>query len=211
MAQQEKLSRRERDRLRHKEEILDAALRLFSEKGFHDVSMQEIASAAEFATGTLYNFFSSKEALYEELCESRGERIIEDISAVLDGPGDEVQRLRTFVRTQPELLAKHADFIKVYVSELGTRGAKHAQTKTDRFHDILDEKLAGVVQAGIDRGSLRKINAMITAKAFHSLMETLSFDMADNFDEAAARDVFEKVEQLLIDGLLQPEDSRHDQ
>jgi len=49
----EELSRRERERLRHKQEILSAALRLFSAKGFHKVSMQEIASAAEFATGTL--------------------------------------------------------------------------------------------------------------------------------------------------------------
>jgi len=211
MVQEEKLSRRERDRLRHKEEIFDAALKLFSEKGFHNVSMQEIASAAEFATGTLYNFFSSKEALYEELCESRGERIIGDISAALDCPGGEVQRLRTLVRMQPALLAGHIDFVKVYVSELGTRGAKHAQKKSDRFHDILDEKVAEVVQAGIDRGLFRKVDAVTAAKAFHSLMETLAFDMADSFDEAVAKEAFQKVEQLLIDGLLLPEDSRHDQ
>ena len=48
-----KLSRREREKIRHKEEILEAALMLFSEKGFQNVSMQEIAKASEFGIGTL--------------------------------------------------------------------------------------------------------------------------------------------------------------
>ena len=52
MSEKARLSRRERDRLRHKEEILTAALKLFAERGFHEVSMQEIAARAEFATGT---------------------------------------------------------------------------------------------------------------------------------------------------------------
>jgi len=41
--QGEKLSRREREKLRQRQEILDAALELFSEKGYHNVSMHEIA------------------------------------------------------------------------------------------------------------------------------------------------------------------------
>ena len=54
-----KLSRREREKLRHRKEMLDAALKLFSEKGFHNVSMHEIAQKAEFAIGTLYKFFKN--------------------------------------------------------------------------------------------------------------------------------------------------------
>ena len=69
------LSRRERERLRQREEILEAALRLFVEKGYHDVSMREIADAAEFATGTLYTFFQSKEALHQELVALYARRI----------------------------------------------------------------------------------------------------------------------------------------
>ena len=42
------LSRRERERLRQSREILAAALALFSERGYHSVSMHEIAEKAEF-------------------------------------------------------------------------------------------------------------------------------------------------------------------
>ena len=82
-----KLTRKEREKLRHKEDILAAALHLFSSKGFHNVSMQEIAQASEFAVGTLYNFFESKDTLFDEMTKSCGEKITKALIVILDGPG----------------------------------------------------------------------------------------------------------------------------
>lgn len=50
-----------------REDILDAALGLFAERGFHGTAMPEIAAAAGIATGTIYRHFVSKEALVNEL------------------------------------------------------------------------------------------------------------------------------------------------
>ena len=63
----EKLPRREREKLRQRQEMLAAALDLFSEKGYHNVSMHQVAEKAEFAIGTLYKFFQNKEDLYKAL------------------------------------------------------------------------------------------------------------------------------------------------
>jgi len=52
-----KLSRKEREKLWRRGQILETALDLFSENEYHNVSMREIARKAEFATGTLYKFF----------------------------------------------------------------------------------------------------------------------------------------------------------
>ena len=54
---EQKLPRREREKLRQRQEIIAAALDLFSERGYHNVSMHEIARKAEFAIGTLRNNF----------------------------------------------------------------------------------------------------------------------------------------------------------
>ena len=205
MADTDKLSRRQRERQRHRDEILSAALRLFSERGFHAVSMQEIAAAAEFATGTLYNFFASKEALFEEMTHVWGDRIVSDLSATLDGPGAEVDRLRAFIRQQPTLQEEHTEFIKVYVSEFGTRGAKMSKKREENeFHAILDTKLTELLEAGIAKGVFRPVDAAIAAKALHSIMETLAFEIAGHFDKAEATDAFAKVEELFLEGLLLP-------
>jgi len=67
-----KPSRREREKLRQRQEILDVALNLFSKKGYHNISMHEIAKEAEFAIGTLYKFFRNKEDLYQAIEEEIG-------------------------------------------------------------------------------------------------------------------------------------------
>ncbi len=205
MAQQQ-LSRKERERLRHRQEILDKALRLFTEQGFHNVSMQQIAEASEFAVGTLYNLFESKEALFDELIRTCGEKIIDASVAILDGPGTEVERLIRFIRYAPELLEEHAAFTKLYVSELGVRGAKISKRgDRDQIDTAINARLEQLLAAGIQKGVFRRVDPAITAKTLKSTIETLAFEMADQFDKNEAKERFDKVEQLFIGGLLRPE------
>ena len=64
-----KLSRREREREAHRRELLEAAERVFVRKGYHATTVEEIASEAEFAVGTLYNLFNGKDDLYARVIE----------------------------------------------------------------------------------------------------------------------------------------------
>jgi TetR/AcrR family transcriptional regulator len=205
------LSRKERERLRHRQEILDTALKLFSERGFHNVSMQQIAEASEFAVGTLYNFFESKETLFEELISSCGEKIVGTMTAILDAPGTEVERLTSYIRNSPVLLEEHAEFIKLYVSELGTKGAKLSKRpERENFDSALNTRLQQLLEDGIRKGVFRRVDPAITTKAISSTIETLAFEIAGRFDKAEAKDIFDKVEQLFIGGLLLPEDQGND-
>jgi TetR/AcrR family transcriptional regulator len=197
------LSRKQRERLQHRQEILDTALKLFSERGFHNVSMQQIAEASEFAVGTIYNFFASKEALFDELTRSCGERIINELVVILKGTGSEVERLTKLIRHAPTLLEENAEIVKLYVSELGTRGAKISKSRDmEDFHIILDSELQKLLESGIRKGVFRKVDPKIATRAISSTIETLAFENAGHFDKTAVEEMFEKVEQFFIDGLL---------
>jgi TetR/AcrR family transcriptional regulator len=200
------LTRKEKERLRHKNEILSAALKLFSERGFHNVSMQQIAEESEFAVGTIYNFFENKEALFKELTWSCGKRITNELINILKGSGNEVERLTKFIRYVPKLLEENAEIVKLYVSELGTRGAKISKSRDkEDFHIILDSELQKLIDDGIRKGLFRKVDPMIATLAINSTIQTLAFENAKHFSKAAVTEIFEKVEQLFIDGLLLPE------
>jgi len=80
-------TRKERQHEQSRQEILAAALDLFSEKGFHTVSMQQVAEKAGFAVGTLYNFFSGKEELFAALMRLCAERVAEVVLPILDQEG----------------------------------------------------------------------------------------------------------------------------
>ena len=203
---EEQLSRKERERLQHKQDILETALRLFSEQGFHNVSMQQIAEESEFAVGTLYNFFASKEALFDELTNSCGERISKELVAILDGPGTEVERLSKFILHAPTLLEENAEIVRLYVSELGTRGAKISKNRDmDDFHVLLGTALQKLIANGIRKGVFRKVDPKIATLAINSTIETLAFENVGHFDKTAVTEMFDKVEQFFIDVLLLPE------
>lgn len=196
-------SRRQRERQHHKQEILSAALRLFSARGFHNVSMQEIASEAEFATGTLYHFFPSKEALFDELVRDCAERITNNLVAVLDAPGTEAERLANYFRSLPGELEEHTLLLRLYISEMGVRSVRLARDPgRPQGTTLMTAKVRDLVAAGIRKGCFRQVHPDIVALAINSTVETLAFDMAEHFDRAKATYLFEQVERFFLDGLL---------
>jgi len=154
------LTRRERDKRRQRREILSAALVLFSEKGYHNVSMQEIAEAAEFAVGTLYNFFQNKEDLYKALVLEQCEAFEDAISEALDMPGDELEKLRNYTRTRGEMFRSRLSFVRLFLSE--SKGVSfNIKTGLDeelrnRYYGFM-EKLASVFETGINKKQFKDI------------------------------------------------------
>jgi AcrR family transcriptional regulator len=61
------LERKEREKERRRQQIMVAAKRVFSEKGFSKATMEDIAQEAELSPGTLYLYFRNKEELYASL------------------------------------------------------------------------------------------------------------------------------------------------
>jgi AcrR family transcriptional regulator len=79
-----KLSRRERETLRHRKEILEAAKRVFFRNGYASTTMETIAVESEFSLATVYKFFGSKENLFVEILLQvleRMERQLDEISS----------------------------------------------------------------------------------------------------------------------------------
>lgn len=83
------LERKQREKQRRKELILNAAIELIAEKGFDHVTMDEIATKAEFSKGTLYLYFDDKLSLFIEIKREALNKIHHDFLEVLreDIPG----------------------------------------------------------------------------------------------------------------------------
>lgn len=169
------LSRREREKLRQRQDMLDAALNLFSAKGYHNVSMQEIAETAEFATGTLYKFFENKEDLYRALVWEQTDKFEKGLLKALEEPEDEIEKLRNFVRTRGDMCRDNLPFIRVFLAE--SKGASYnlkAGLDADlrkRFETFL-QKLALVFENGIKNGRFEKIaEPYVLAMALDGVIE----------------------------------------
>jgi len=121
MLPKKKLTRKEREKMARRDEIFAAALDLFSEKGYHNVSMHEIAEKAEFAIGTLYKFFENKEGLYKALVLEQSDKFHHALKEAIVGSRDEIEKIRNYVRVKGEVFRANVSMIRLYFAE--TRGA----------------------------------------------------------------------------------------
>ena len=139
---------------------MDAALELFAIKGFRNVSMHQIAQKAEFAIGTLYKFFKNKEDLYRAMVRQQGELFYEHIMQAVAAGDDEIEKLRSFIRTKGSLFRANAAMIRIYFSE--THGARPNVTAGfDREmrgkHEEFRQLLAGIFESGMKKGRFQRI------------------------------------------------------
>lgn len=155
-----KVSRREREKRQQRQEVLDVALRLFSEKGYHNVSMHAIAKEAEFAIGTLYKFFRNKEDLYQALIRQLSDRFYAAITEVIESDAPDTEKLRAYVRVKGNLFRDNVAAIRLYFAE--TRGAKFnvmagpERVIGERRRNIL-RSLASIFERGMNRRRFRRI------------------------------------------------------
>lgn len=81
--------RRTRERLKKRNEILDAAESVFRSKGLMMATTDDIADVSGISVGTIYNFFGNKQSLHEEMLIRMGERLLGDFqSQVLESHSD---------------------------------------------------------------------------------------------------------------------------
>lgn len=158
--QGEELPRREREKLRQRQEILDAAVKLFSEKGYHNVSMHEIAKKAEFAIGTLYKFFKNKEDLYKALIMGLSEKFHTTLTSAVTKADGEIEKLRNYVKAKGAVFMENISFIRLYFAE--TRGASFNikagcdKEIRERYYKFM-YNLASIFESGIRKKLFRKI------------------------------------------------------
>lgn len=149
--------------------ILDAARGLVAEGGFAAVQMSEVARKAGVATGTLYRYFSSKEALCRELFREVSSREMGKLAEIASGeePASErlVEVLRTFAgravkgrRLAYALLAEPVDV------NLAEERAFFRRTHADIFARILED--------GIENGELPEIDVRIAAACIAGAIPT---------------------------------------
>src|ERR687886_417530 len=78
--------------------VLDAALTLFAERGYHGTALSQIADALGIRTPSLYNHMQSKEELLEEVVRRTLDDVLADFATSIEGVADPAQRLRRATR-----------------------------------------------------------------------------------------------------------------
>jgi AcrR family transcriptional regulator len=203
-----KFSRREREKLRQRQEVLDVALHLFSEKGYHSVSMHEIAKEAEFAIGTLYKFFRNKEDLYKALIMQLSDRFHGALTEVIESDTQEIEKLREYLRVKAELFRDNVAAIRLYFAQ--TPGASYnpmagveREIRERRGNILLS--LASIFEQGMNRKRFRRVAAPLhLAIALDSMATAFLFHWLEDPQRHPYPEEPDTILNILLNGLTNP-------
>ncbi len=181
-----RLTRREREQARHRREILDVALRLFSERGFHNVSMQEISKQSEFGIGTIYKHFGNKEGLYHSLVTTKAKECHKMLKEALMAPESHLKRIYEFIRKKLNFFYNNMPFIRLYIFETqGIRFSLRAGIENvikELYEDILS-LLSDTFASGIKEGIFKKdFHPRLMAVALDGMTNTVMVEWLENRD-----------------------------
>jgi len=147
------LSRKERERLQHRREIMEAAVLLFAQNGFENTKLEEVASLAEFGKGTIYYYFDNKMDLFN----SSLEYVIDDMDTFLaeklEGVERFYERLTTIVNTHFELYRKNGDFLRMFLSQqriMSREGMSGERSELARKYRKMFTRLVGEMDCAIE-------------------------------------------------------------
>jgi AcrR family transcriptional regulator len=111
---------RQRDGSAERTRVLDAAERVFAERGFRDARMQDVAAEASVSLRTVYAVASGKDTLYRELNDRRARDLLSRIESVLgDDTLDPDSSLMEVVSVVATFLMDHREFLRIQLQEGG--------------------------------------------------------------------------------------------
>ncbi|TDR84550.1 TetR/AcrR family transcriptional regulator [Enterovirga rhinocerotis] len=132
--------------------ILDAAERCFVRSGFHQATMQAIASEAGMSAGNLYRYFPSKESLVEGLCERDRSEVAADFAA-FEGARDFMAVFAALGRKHFEEEPREKAVLCLQIWAEATRSDRVGEVVSAFTRDIVD-RLTTLLEAARDAGHI---------------------------------------------------------
>lgn len=186
--------------------ILRAAVKVFSEKGFYNSRVSEIAKEANVADGTIYLYFKNKDDILISLFEEEFGKIVQNMRTALEKDQDALQKIKRFAITHLSIVSKQHELGEVLGVEV-RQSSKFMKEYVNRpFIEYLN-LIRSVVIEGQEKGLIRKdLTPGIMKRAFFGALDemarywVLSTKKKHSIDEAALQ-----ISDIFIRGMMTEE------
>jgi TetR/AcrR family transcriptional regulator, cholesterol catabolism regulator len=191
---------RRRPTRRRAPEIIDAAARVFAERGFHGATTQDIADVLGIRQASLYYYFSSKEGALELVCQKGVEGFFEAAKAIARGPGTPRERLARLIRSHLTPLTDRGDYVRVFLNERQHLPAE-SRRRVGKWSRGLEKIFEDVLKEGVRRGEFRHdLDTRLATLAMLGMLNAATTWF--HREEEPIERIAEEFIRLVIDGAL---------
>jgi TetR/AcrR family transcriptional regulator len=207
----ERQGKRQKDSLKPeshiREELIRAALTLFTQRGYSATTVRELVEAAGVTKPVLYYYFGSKEGLFLELMRTHFGRLEAVVDVYRKGEGSVRKRLTAMLDKGFAYVQQDRDFIRlmhaVYFGPPGEAPYFDFDAYHQRYHDLITRFL----EEGIERGEFRPGNAGDMAWIILGTVEIAIEDQICSQASRIDRETLQRLLSLVFDGLAADNDN----
>jgi AcrR family transcriptional regulator len=134
-----------------RERILDAALNIFSSKGYHDTRMDEIVEASDTSKGSIYFHFPNKERLFLALVDQFADLLERKVTEAVEQEEQGIMQVRAALQACLETFGRYrrpAKILLVQAVGLGSVFEKKRIEVNDRFASLIKKYLDAAIAVG---------------------------------------------------------------
>ncbi|GGK28994.1 TetR family transcriptional regulator [Deinococcus malanensis] len=187
-----------------REQILDSASRLFSERGYHATSMRDLAGELGMQGGSLYAHISGKEELLIEIVNQASSQFDTALFYLRDDPRPAADKLREAMHRHIRVVADNMDSATVFFHEW-KHLSPEAYARVTSWRDTIDHFYRDLVTEGIAQGQFRAdLDPKMTANLILSAVNW-AYTWYRPGGQMTPRDVADQYADMLLGGLQAPQ------
>ncbi len=152
--------------------ILEAAIKVFSTRGYHDTRMDDIVEAANSSKGSIYFHFKSKQEIFLGLIDTFINLLEDQVESIIDSPSHGSDQLSDINQAVIGLFDQYRSLAKIVLIQavgLGEVFEERRRMVNDRFCDMIEKRL----QRSVADGSLPPMNTQIVSRLWVGAMNEL--------------------------------------
>jgi isochorismate synthase len=182
---------------RRHEKILDAALRVFSRKGYRDAVVDDIASESDTSKGGIYFHFPGKQAIFLELLNRTAARLRRKIEETIVNEPHPIRRADEALLVVLRTFASHRAIARLFMIEALSAG-KDFQLRLAEIH----EEFAAIIKRELDeavrQGYIQPLDTQIAASAWFGALNEVVMRWLLSNQPPRLYDAYESLRPLLI-------------
>ena len=179
--------------------ILQAAERLFIEKGYHAVSIEQIADVARVSKGLVHYHFTSKEQLLFCILRDMLARLSARLDDILKSNDTAKDKIRMAIKVYLNLASSRLELARITLYE-----ETFTEETKNHLITLMEEnalKLAGLVQDGTIKGEFKPVNSRLVANLMRGAILEVIGEAALHKRELRTDEFADEIVEILCDGI----------
>ena len=162
-----------------KRKIFQIAIKLFSEKGYDNTSIEEITAVAGVAKGSLYYHFSKKEDIFDLIIEEGMKLLRNSIEIKTKDAKTALDKIKAVIMVQIKVSILYEDILNVVFSQMWGKESKNIKSR-NAVNECINI-IKGIIQEGIDNGEFYDGNVdALAAGVFGVTYSSLFYRISQN-------------------------------